>query len=94
VAAPTDSRARAGVILIDPAQEFWTYSGEGKQRSAERHYDTTTLDEIKTLPVVALAAKGRAVFCWVTNAYLLDVARSLRSLGSSNIPPSASLGSN
>jgi N6-adenosine-specific RNA methylase IME4 len=61
---------RAGVILIDAAQEFVVFSGKGKQRSAERHFDTQSLDEIKALPVGALAAKDCAVFCWVTNPWL------------------------
>ena len=93
MAAPTVSRARAGVILIDPAQEFWTCSGKGKERSAERHYDTMTLDEVKALPVGALAAKNCPVCCWVTNAYLLDV-REVFEAWVSNIPPPTSLGSN
>ena len=40
------------------------YSGKGKQRSAERYYDTLTSDEIKALPVAQLADKDCPLFLW------------------------------
>lgn len=52
------------VILADPPWMFHTYSGKGKIRSAERHYDTMTLDMIKALPVEQLAAPDCALFLW------------------------------
>ena len=41
------SNFRAGVIYADPPWSFKVYSGKGKDRSAERHYDTMSLDAIK-----------------------------------------------
>jgi len=38
--------------------------GKGKQRSAERYYDTAPLDDIKALPVGDLAADDCALFLW------------------------------
>ena len=58
------SGQRFPVIYADPPWEFKVYSGKGKQRSAERHYDTSPLDAIKALPVAALAAKDCALFMW------------------------------
>jgi N6-adenosine-specific RNA methylase IME4 len=55
---------RAGVIYADPPWAFKVYSGKGKQRSAERHYDTASLDAIKALPVAPLAAANCALFLW------------------------------
>jgi hypothetical protein len=55
---------RFGVIYPDPAWSFEVYSGKGKQRSAERHYDTWPLERIKTLPVQALAANDCALLMW------------------------------
>jgi N6-adenosine-specific RNA methylase IME4 len=52
------------VIYADPPWEFKVYSGKGKQRSAERHYDTVSLDDIKALPVGNLAASDCALFLW------------------------------
>ena len=51
-------------ILADPGWEFKVYSGKGKQRSAERHYDTSSLEAIKALPVAPLAANDCALFLW------------------------------
>lgn len=52
------------VIYADPPWEFKVYSGKGKQRSAERHYDTASLDDIKALPVGNLAGADCALFLW------------------------------
>jgi N6-adenosine-specific RNA methylase IME4 len=55
---------RFPVIYADPPWEFKVYSGKGKQRSAERHYDTASLDDIKALPIASLAADNCALFMW------------------------------
>lgn len=52
------------VIYADPPWEFKVYSGEGKTRSAENHYDTASLQKIKSLPVGQLAEKDCALFMW------------------------------
>ena len=52
------------VIYADPPWAFEVYSGKGKQRSAERYYDTSSLEAIKALPVSQLAADGCALFLW------------------------------
>jgi N6-adenosine-specific RNA methylase IME4 len=51
-------------IYADPPWTFEVYSGKGKQRSAERYYDTMKLEEIKNLPVAKIAAKDCALFLW------------------------------
>jgi N6-adenosine-specific RNA methylase IME4 len=55
---------RFAVIYADPPWLFEVYSGKGKQRSAERHYDVMSLDAIKAMPVPALAADDCALFLW------------------------------
>jgi N6-adenosine-specific RNA methylase IME4 len=57
---------KATTILADVPLAYETYSGEGKTRSAERHFDTMTPDELKAMgPLVqALAAKDAALFYW------------------------------
>jgi hypothetical protein len=39
------------VTYADPPWEFKVYSGKGKKRSAERHYETSSLEDIKQLPI-------------------------------------------
>jgi ParB-like chromosome segregation protein Spo0J len=58
------SGKKFGAILADPPWLFHTYSGKGKQRSAERYYDPMTLEAIKMLPIEKLAAKDCALFLW------------------------------
>ena len=53
-----------GVIAPHPLWQFEVYSGKGKQRSPERHYDTRPLVRIKALPVGALEADDCALLLW------------------------------
>jgi N6-adenosine-specific RNA methylase IME4 len=70
---------RFGVIYSDAPWPFEVYSGKGKQRSAERHYDTWPLEQIKALPIKALAADDCALLAWAVWPELdgaLDVIRA------------------
>lgn len=55
-----------GAILIDPPWTFAAYSGKGKARSAERHYDTMKMQQIMALPVGDLAATNCCLFMWTS----------------------------
>lgn len=55
-----------GVILADPPWSFKTWSDAGKQKSAERHYQTLDFDQIIGLPVREWAAPDCALFVWAT----------------------------
>jgi N6-adenosine-specific RNA methylase IME4 len=54
----------AGVIAVDPPWPFEGWSERANRRVTD-HYETMTLDEIKALPIKALAAEDCAIFCWV-----------------------------
>jgi N6-adenosine-specific RNA methylase IME4 len=56
---------RAGIIAIDPP---WPFAGWSERSNCmpTDHYETMTIEEIKALPIKALAAENCAVFCWVT----------------------------
>jgi N6-adenosine-specific RNA methylase IME4 len=60
------------VIYADPPWTFAVYSAKGKGRSAEAHYDCMSLDDIKALPVAALAMPDCCLFLWVTNPTLIQ----------------------
>jgi N6-adenosine-specific RNA methylase IME4 len=55
---------RAGLVSIDPPWPFDGWSERANRRATD-HYETMTLDEIKALPIRALAAPDCAIFCWV-----------------------------
>ena len=60
------------VIYADPNWRFKTYSDKGKGRSAERHYNTSPIDELATIPVNDIADKDCVLFLWVTDPMLID----------------------
>ena len=47
------------VIYADPPWRYKVYSKKGLGRSAESHYPTMSLEDIKALPIGELAAKDR-----------------------------------
>lgn len=55
-----------GIIYADPPWNFRVYSAKGAGRSAERHYPTMSIDDIRALPVDKLAAKDCTLFLWIT----------------------------
>jgi N6-adenosine-specific RNA methylase IME4 len=58
------SGKKFGAIYVDPPWSFEVYSGKGKQKAPERHYDVMSLDDIKALPIADLAATDCALFLW------------------------------
>ena len=54
------------VILADPPWSFRAWSSKGMGRSAEQHYPTMRLEDIKALPVSDLAAEDCVLFLWAT----------------------------
>jgi N6-adenosine-specific RNA methylase IME4 len=69
------------VIYADPPWTFQVYSGKGKERSAERHYDTMSLDALAALPIAALAADDCALFLWSVWPELPGALRIIESWG-------------
>jgi N6-adenosine-specific RNA methylase IME4 len=67
-------------ILADPAWRHVSRSPKGQtRRSPSHHYATMPIDEIKALPVKAVAAKNAHLFLWTTWPHLpqaLDVMKA------------------
>jgi N6-adenosine-specific RNA methylase IME4 len=55
-----------GLIMEDPEWQFDTWSELGKDRAADNHYPTSTLEAIKARPVGKLAADDSVYFLWAT----------------------------
>lgn len=68
-------------ILADPPWSFQTYSANGKDRSAERHYDVMDLAAIKALPVREIAAKRSVLFLWTTDTHLPQALEVMEAWG-------------
>ena len=54
------------IIYADPPWQYKVYSKKGQGRSAESHYPTMALEDIKRLPVRQLASSDCALFLWTT----------------------------
>ena len=54
------------IIYADPPWHFRTRSRKGMGRSADRHYPTMSIEQIKALPVEEIAADNCALFLWAT----------------------------
>lgn len=69
------------IIYADPPWHYQVYSQKGAGRSAESHYPTMTIEEIRTLPVGELAAKNCALFLWVTFPMLWEAFSVIEAWG-------------
>ena len=69
------------IIYADPPWQYWTYSKKGQGRSAESHYPTMSIADIKALPVRSLAAKDCALFMWITFPCLQEAMEVLSAWG-------------
>lgn len=69
------------VIYADPPWAYRAWSDKGKGRSAESHYSTMSLADIKALPVGELADKDCALFLWITFPLLRETWDVVESWG-------------
>ena len=70
-----------GVILADPSWRFQTYSKKGEGKSAQRHYDCMTTDELCAMPVASLADDNCVLFLWCTWPKIFDAERVINAWG-------------
>ncbi len=69
---PALPRGKHDVLVVDPP---WRYESE---RVA---YPTLTLDEIRAIPIPALAAKDSILWLWTTNAMMAEAHECVRCWG-------------
>lgn len=69
------------VIYADPPWSYHVWSDKGKGRSAESHYSTMSIEDIKKLPIGKLADKDCALFMWITFPLLEEMGEVLKAWG-------------
>jgi N6-adenosine-specific RNA methylase IME4 len=69
------------LIAADPPWKFKAFSDKGLDRSAERHYPTMKLADIKALPVSDIAAKDCHLFLWTTGPHMPQALEVMKSWG-------------
>ncbi len=57
---------RYHVIYADPPWHYRVWSKRGNSRSAEAHYPTMRIEEIRELPISQIAERDAVLFLWVT----------------------------
>lgn len=72
-----------GVIYADPPWSFRVYSGKGKKRSAERHYDTMSQEDIEAMgeEIKEITADDCGLFMWVVMPQLPEALRVIEAWG-------------
>ena len=55
------------IIYADPAWSFKNFSKKGENRNPNQHYETQSIDWIKSLPVNDIADTHCVLFLWVVN---------------------------
>lgn len=83
LASLADSGQQFGAIYADPPWTFRVYSGKGKSRSAENHYDTMDQAGIEALGehVTRLATKDCALFLWCVMPQIPEALRVIKAWG-------------
>ena len=68
------------LILIDPP---WRYQVDlvPKSRKTENHYQTMTVDEIASLPILNVATTPSVIFLWATNSLLPEAIKVMEKWG-------------
>lgn len=77
---PYNKDSNAGLFIVRDFVTF-CYSKKGQGRSAESHYPTMCIEDIKALPVGELAAKDCALFLWITFPCLCEALEVLTAWG-------------
>lgn len=70
-----------GLIMIDPPWRFETWSDAGLGKSADRHYDTMSFEEIEAMPVGHLAAPDCVLWAWATHPLIDRQIATVRRWG-------------
>ena len=69
------------IIYADPPWRYKVYSKKGLGRSAESHYPTMELEDIRALPVGELADTDCILFMWTTIPLLKDCFSVMKAWG-------------
>ena len=68
-------------VYADPPWAYKVYSKKGEGRSAENHYHTMDIEEIRSLSVESIADDDCILFLWVTFPCLLEGLSVMKSWG-------------
>ncbi len=70
-----------GLIMADPPWRYDMWSAKGEAKSPQAYYATMSLDEIKALPVEALAAENAMLWLWAVGPMLPQALEVMSAWG-------------
>lgn len=79
------------IIYADPPWQYKVYSKKGEGRSAENHYHTMNIEDIRSLPVERIADDDCILFCGLLSPACWKESLSCRN-GVLPIRPAGSTG--
>lgn len=68
-------------IMADPAWTYRMYSEAGEAKSPQAQYRTMTIDEIKRMPVLDLAAEDSLLWLWTVNPMIPQALQVMAAWG-------------
>lgn len=77
----TEELQKYKVIYADPPWHYRVWSKKGDGRSAEAHYPTMNMEDIKKLPIAQIADRDAALFLWVTFPLLQEAWSVMKAWG-------------
>lgn len=69
------------IILADPPWAYKVWAKKGRGCTAENHYPTMRIEDIRALPVGGLAAKDCTLFLWATMPTLPEALSAIQAWG-------------
>ena len=69
------------IIYAAPAWTFSTYSSKGQKRSAPRHYNTLSINDICNLPISDISDDNCTLFLWAIDSMLPEAFRVIKEWG-------------
>ena len=58
------------IIYADPPWEWKTYSGKGREKTSDKHYNLMSLNQISRLPIYNISDDNCILFMWTQDAHL------------------------
>ena len=69
------------IIYADPPWKWCGYNDRIGQRSIENHYNTMSIDNLKAMPIVEMAAPDAVLFIWVVQSILPPALEIIEAWG-------------
>ncbi len=74
-------KKKYNIIYADPPWYFKTYSYKGSKRSALRHYNCMSINDILNLPIDTISDKNCMLFLWAIDSMLPEALEVIEKWG-------------